>query len=329
MQNRARLGSLLITSQSITKKYARKNALNNRHGEFCESGIRVCPESLGVGRFCRLRLRLREKQPTPTDFDSDSDSAALYESIWKLVCDWGRHRGLPQSPQHRGVGSFGSVSLLPTQGPPSILPAQRTGPTSTEGLLSAQGLLQSSQHKIPSGTEGPLSAQGLLPAAQGPPPGGTGPPLSGTRASFRHSGLPHSPQHRGVAPFGSVSLLPTQGPPSILSAQTTFRHRGPPLGGTGPPLSGTRASSRHRGLPQFPQHRGVGPFGIVSLLPTHGPPPILSAQTTFRHRGSPLGTGASSRRHRGLLSAVRGLLSAAKEPLIGIGTSLNPLSIEE
>ena len=71
------------------KRYARKNALNNRHGDFCESGIRVCPESVGVGRLCRLRLRLRlrEKQPTPTDFDSDSDSAALYGSIWKLVCD--------------------------------------------------------------------------------------------------------------------------------------------------------------------------------------------------------------------------------------------------
>ena len=102
-------------------------------------------------------------------------------------------------------------------------------------LLPTQDLLQSSQHRIPSGTEGPLSAQG------------------------------------------------------------------PPLGGTGPPLSGTKASSRHRGLPQSPQHRGVGPFGIVSLLPTQGPPPILSAQTTFRHRGPPLGTGASSQRHRDLL----------------------------
>ena len=39
--------------------------------------IRYCPESVGVGKFCRLRLRLRlrAKQPTPTD--SDSDSAAL------------------------------------------------------------------------------------------------------------------------------------------------------------------------------------------------------------------------------------------------------------
>ena len=57
----------------------RKNGLNNRHGDFCESGIRACPESVGVGKFCRLRLRLREKQPTPTDSDSgsDSDSAAL------------------------------------------------------------------------------------------------------------------------------------------------------------------------------------------------------------------------------------------------------------
>ena len=59
----------------------RKNGLNNRHGDFCESGIRASPESVGVGKFCRLRLRLRlwEKQPTPTDSDSgsDSDSAAL------------------------------------------------------------------------------------------------------------------------------------------------------------------------------------------------------------------------------------------------------------
>ena len=59
----------------------RKNGLNNRHGDFCESRIRACPESVGVGKFCRLRLRLRlrEKQPTPADSDSgsDSDSAAL------------------------------------------------------------------------------------------------------------------------------------------------------------------------------------------------------------------------------------------------------------
>ena len=200
------------------------------------------------------------------------------------------------------------MSLLPTQGPPSILSAQTTF-----------------RHR-------------------GPPLGGTGPPLNGTRASSRYRGLPQSLQHRGVGPFGSVSLLPTQGPPSILSAQTTeptstegllsaqgassrhrassnplsteyppaqrapSRHRGllsaaqgTPLGGMGPPLSGTRASSRHRGLPESPQHRGVGPFSIVSLLTTQGPPPILSAQTTFRHRGSPLGTGASSRRHMGLL----------------------------
>ena len=141
-----------------------------------------------------------------------------------------------------------------------------------------------------------------------------------------------------------MSLLPTQGPPPILSAQTTFRHRGSPLGGTGPPLSGTRASSRYRGLPQSLQHRGVGPFGSASLLPTQGPPsilsaqttgptstegllsaqepppdtgppPILSAQNTFRHRGPPLGTG-------GLLSAAWGLLSAAQgPPLSGTGAS--------
>ena len=46
----------------------------NFHGDFFESGIRACPESVGVGKFCRLRLRLRAKQPTPTDSDSDSDS---------------------------------------------------------------------------------------------------------------------------------------------------------------------------------------------------------------------------------------------------------------
>ena len=66
---------------SIPHKNMRKNGLNNRHGDFCESGIRAGPESVGVGKFCRLRLRLRlrEKQPTPTDSDSgsDSDSAAL------------------------------------------------------------------------------------------------------------------------------------------------------------------------------------------------------------------------------------------------------------
>ena len=58
-------------------KYRQKNALINRHDDFFESGIGVCPESAGVSKFCRLRLR--EKQPTPTDSDSgsDSDSAAL------------------------------------------------------------------------------------------------------------------------------------------------------------------------------------------------------------------------------------------------------------
>ena len=67
---------------SLPQKYA-QNGLNNRHGDCCESGIRSCPESVGVGRFCRLRLRLREKQPTPTDSDSgsDSDSAALLDSM--------------------------------------------------------------------------------------------------------------------------------------------------------------------------------------------------------------------------------------------------------
>ena len=246
------------------------------------------------------------------------------------------------------------MSLLPTQGPPPILSAQKIfryrGPPLGTGASSRR-------HRDL------LSAvRGLLSAAQRPPLGiGTsfnplstedrtyqhrGPPLC-TGASSRHRGLP---QHRGVGPFGIVSLLPTQEPPPILSAQKTFRHRGPPLGtgassrrhrgllsaaqgpplgGTGPPLSGTRASSRYRGLPQSPQHRGVGPFGTVSLLPLQGPPPILSAQNTFRHGGPPFGTGASSRRHRGLLSAVRGLLSAAQGPLLGIGASLNPLSIEE
>ena len=71
-----------LSPANPSQKICAENALNNRHGDFCESGIRVCPESVGVGRFCRLRLRLREKQPTPTDSDSDSDSAALYGSIW-------------------------------------------------------------------------------------------------------------------------------------------------------------------------------------------------------------------------------------------------------
>ena len=151
-----------------------------------------------------------------------------------------RYRGLPQSPQHRGVGPFGTVSLLPTQGPP-ILSAQRTVPTSIEGLLSAQGPPpDTGASSNPLSTED-LPAQrassrhrGLLSAAQGPP-------LSGTRAS--------SQRHRG--------------PP--LGTGASVGGTGPPLSGTGPPLSGTRASSRHRGLPQSSQHRGVGPFGTVSL----------------------------------------------------------------
>ena len=70
-----------VANTAVYHKNMCKNVLNNGHGVFCESGIRACPESVGVGKFCRLRLRLRlrEKQPTPTDSDSgsDSDSAAL------------------------------------------------------------------------------------------------------------------------------------------------------------------------------------------------------------------------------------------------------------
>ena len=82
MQNSAGLGSVFII-QPVYHKNMRKNGLNNRHGDFCASEIRVCPESVGVGKLCRLRLRLREKQPTPTDSDSgsDSDSAALVISV--------------------------------------------------------------------------------------------------------------------------------------------------------------------------------------------------------------------------------------------------------
>ena len=58
---------------SPPQKYAQKNALTNRFGIFCESGIRACPESVGVDEFCRLRIR--DKQPTLTD--SDSYSAAV------------------------------------------------------------------------------------------------------------------------------------------------------------------------------------------------------------------------------------------------------------
>ena len=84
MQNGAGLGSVFII-QPVYHKNMRKNVLNNQHGDFCESGISACPESVGVGKFCRLRLRLRlrGKQPTPTDSDSgsDSDSAALDGTI--------------------------------------------------------------------------------------------------------------------------------------------------------------------------------------------------------------------------------------------------------
>ena len=216
-----------------------------------------------------------------------------------------RYRGLPQSPQHRGVGPFGTVSLLPFTGASSI-------PLSTEYLPAQRA---SFRHR------------GLLSAAPGPPLGSTGPPLSGTRASSRYRGLPQSPQHRGVGPFGTVSLLPTQGPPSILPAQKTFRHRGPP--------PGTGASSRrHRGL--LPAAQGPPLSGTEGLLSAQGPPvggTGASSQrhraSSQRHRGPPLGTGASCRRHRDLLSAARGLLSAAQGHPLGVGASLNPLSIEK
>ena len=141
--------------------------------------------------------------------------------------------------------------------------------------------------------------RGLLSAAQGPPLDGTGPLLGGAGASSRHSepppdtGASLNPFNKGDLPTQTASsrdrsLLPTQsllqssqhripsGTEGLLSAQ------GPSLGGTGPPLSGTRASSRYRGLPQSPQHRGVGPFGTVSLLPTQG---LLKS---FQHRGQDL-----------------------------------------
>ena len=86
MQNSAGLGLVFII-QPVYHKNMCKNVLNNRHGDFCESGIRACPESVGVGKFyrLRLRLRLREKQPTPTDSDSgsESDSAALTTTTTK------------------------------------------------------------------------------------------------------------------------------------------------------------------------------------------------------------------------------------------------------
>ena len=91
MQNSAGLCSVFII-RPVYHKNMRTNVLNNQHGDFCESGISACPESVGVGKFCRLRLRLRfrRKQPTPTDSDSgsDSDSAALDTTntafvVWK------------------------------------------------------------------------------------------------------------------------------------------------------------------------------------------------------------------------------------------------------
>ena len=53
------------------QKYTQKKMTKIMGIEICESGIRSCPESVGVGKFCRLRhrLRLRAKQPTPTDSD--------------------------------------------------------------------------------------------------------------------------------------------------------------------------------------------------------------------------------------------------------------------
>ena len=274
------------------------------------------------------------------------------------------------------------MSILPTQGllqssphRGQDLPAKRAS-SPHRRILPTQGLLQSSQHRIPSGTEDSSRHRGLLSAvrgllsAQGPPLGGTGassrrygPPLSGTRASSPHRGLPQSHQHRRVGPFGTVSLLPTQGPPSILSAQTTgptcidrasSRHRGliptqgllqnsqhrissgtegllsaqgSPLGGTGassrrhrPLLGGAGASSRHSepppdtGASLNPFNKGDLPAqtGLLSGQeppPDTGPPPILSAQNTFRHRGPPLGTGASSRRYGASSQRHKGLFS--------------------
>ena len=209
------------------------------------------------------------------------------------------------------------MSLLPTQGPPPILSAQKTFRHRGPPL----GTAASSRRQ-----RGLLSAvRGLLSAAQGPLLGiGTSlNPLSTEDRSYQHRGPPlctgASSRHRGLLQSSQHRIH--SGTEGLLSAA-----QGLPLG--------TGASSRRRkGLLPIqgppPQHRGVGPFGIVSLLPTQGPPPILSAQKTFRHRGPPLGTGASSRRHRGLLSAVRGLLSAAQGPLLGIGASFNPLITED
>ena len=65
MQRSAGLGSVPVI-QPVHHIICTENALINRHGNFFESRIRRCPESVGVGKFCRLRLRLRAKQPTPT-----------------------------------------------------------------------------------------------------------------------------------------------------------------------------------------------------------------------------------------------------------------------
>ena len=85
IQSLVGLGSGTSYPASQPHKSGQKNALIDRYGAFFESGIRACPESVGVGKFCRLRLRLRLRanQPTPTDSDSgsDSDSAALMSGV--------------------------------------------------------------------------------------------------------------------------------------------------------------------------------------------------------------------------------------------------------
>ena len=190
------------------------------------------------------------------------------------------------------------MSLLPTQAPPPILSAQNTfrhrGPPLGTGASSRR------HRDLLSAAQGLLwAAQGLLSAAEGPPLGGTGPPLSGTRASSRYRDLPQSPQQKGVGPFGTVSRLPTQGPPSILSAQRTV------------------------------------PTSIEGLLSAQGPPPDTGASSNplstedLPAQKPPPGTGASSRRHRGLLSAAQGpplsgtegLLSAQGPPFGSRGAS--------
>ena len=73
IQGSAGLGSVPIIQPVKHINVGAKNALIDRHDDFFESGIRACPESVGVGEFCRLRLRLQTKQPTP----AHSDSAAV------------------------------------------------------------------------------------------------------------------------------------------------------------------------------------------------------------------------------------------------------------